>query len=147
MTDSIRIPERVWQEMIDAVEARLAHGPLAKPIAFALYMKEDDRNQVLRCRELPLQLSRGVYPEGDFSYTWPGTRNAGFYVKKGSGEWFEGTWIFGDGLDLDADDTRWMGKEETPVRIKVDRDASGRHKWKAYRLSPVEIDVEQTCAP
>jgi len=108
-------------------------------------MKEENRSEVLRCRELDkLRLSRGTYPDGDFTYTWPGARADGFYVKKGSGEWFEGTWIFGDGLDLDKDDIRWMDKEETPVRAKVVRDDHGNYNWRAYRLAPVEIQVERT---
>lgn len=146
MNDSVRIPDAVWKQMIATVESWLAQGPLKQPIAFALYTKEDDRSHVLRCRELPLKLN-GSYPNGEHSYTWPGITKAGFYAKKGSGEWFEGTWIFGDGLNLDTNDIRWMGREETPVRVKVDRDASGRYEWKAYRLSPVQIQVERTGTP
>jgi hypothetical protein len=41
---------------------------------------------------------------------------------KGSGKWFSGSAVFGDGVDLGDEDRRWIVREQLYFRIKMDTD-------------------------
>ena len=50
--------------------------------------------------------------------------------------------MFGDGLELDDDDRRWMIRDEMTFRVKVDVDDKGQLQSKAHIVSFVESSVE-----
>lgn len=133
----IHIPQDLWKQMMDEASNRMTKGRLAKPIVFALYTNEKEHYKVIDIKEIRTVRVSGNYPE-DYSYTYPGIRDQGFYPKKGLGMWFSGTLVVGDGLDLDEGDKRWMKKDEMYFRIKVDIDLQRK---KAHIVDFAEVSV------
>jgi len=135
MTRAIKIPRTIWDEMMQAITDRLTKGSLDKPIVFALYTKEHDHHEVITYREIPTVKVIGDYPNGEYRYIYPGIKSMGFYPRKGSGEWFSGTLVVGDGVELDEEDKKWMIKEQLDFRIKMHVDPPERLSWKAYFIN------------
>lgn len=133
MAKAIRIPHNLWAELMRLIGNRLAAGSLDKPVVFALYTKEDDHYEVISYKEIPTVKVTGTYPS-NFNYSYPGIKALGFYPPKGTGKWFSGTLVVGDGTDLDEDDKRRMTRDTMDFRIKMDRDYSGQLSWKAYHI-------------
>jgi len=129
---NVTIPKHIWDDIIDSVQERFSTGRLEKPIVFALYTTEDIHTQVIDHKEIPTVEVKGDYPDGDYEYTYPGISKRGFYPPKGTGRWFSGTLVVGDGTDLDASDKEWMVKEQLYFRIKMDSGGNGELQWKAY---------------
>ena len=134
MTRAIQIPSSLWKEMRKLINDRLTKGSIEKPIVFALYTKEDNHCEVISYREITTVKVKGGYPNGEYSYTYPGIRDQGFYPHKGEGKWFSGTLVVGDGVELDEEDKKWMIREQLDFRIKMDIDHLGRLSWKAYYI-------------
>ena len=134
MARAIQLPNTLWEEMRQIVNNRLIQGSLDKPVVFALYTKEHDHHEVIAYREIPTVKVRGKYPDGDYSYTYPGTKKMGFYPPKGAGKWFSGTLVVGGGVELEELDKKWMVREQLDFRIKMDRDAQGQLSCKAYYI-------------
>ena len=106
-----------------------------KPIVFAMYTEEHDHSRIIEYKEIPTVRVKGDYPNGEYEYSYRGIRNLGFYPAKGTGKWFSGTLVIGDGIELDDDDKRWMIRDQMDFRIKVDKDTKGKLTWKAYSMS------------
>jgi hypothetical protein len=134
MAKAIRISHTLWEELITIIDSRLTRGSLDKPIVFGLYTKEDDHYEVVSYKEIPTVRVTGTYPNGDYNYSYPGVRQLGFYPKKGTGKWFSGTLVVGDGIDLDEGDKQWMIRDKMDFRIKIDMDSLGQLSWKAYHM-------------
>lgn len=132
MTITLRILNTLWNEIIEIVNNRLREGSLDKPIVFALYTTEHDHTEIIDYREITTVRVTGDYPNGDYNYTYPGIKKQGFYPRKGTGKWFSGTLVVGDGTDLDESEKKWMVWERVDFRIKMDRDDTGELCWKAY---------------
>ena len=135
MARAIQIPTTLWEEMRQIVNNRLIQGSLDKPIVFALYTKEHDHHEIIEYREIPTVQVVGDYPNGEYYYKYPGIVKLGFYQPKGSGKWFSGTLVVGDGADLKERDKQFMvSRDQMDFRIKMDRDAKGQLTWKAYYI-------------
>jgi len=133
MARAIQIPNTLWEEMRQIVDNRLIQGSLDKPIVFALYTKEHDHHEIIEYREIPKVQVVGNYPKGEYYYKYPGIGKLDFYQPKGSGKWFSGTLVVGDGTDLDESDKRFMvSRDQMDFRIKMDRDPTGGWSYKAY---------------
>lgn len=135
MTRAIKIPRTIWDEMMQAITDRLTKGSLDKPIVFALYTKEHDHHEVITYREIPTVKVIGDYPNGEYRYIYPGIKSMGFYPRKGSGGWFSGTLVVGDGTELEEEDKKWMIREQLDFRIKLHVDPPERLSWKAYFIN------------
>ena len=129
---NVTIPKSLWNTIIAVVEKQLSIEALKKPIVFALYTPEDSHYEVIDYREIPTVKVKGEYPDGDYEYTYPGISKRGFYPPKGTGRWFSGTLVVGDGTDLDASDKEWMVKEQLYFRIKMVGADNGKLQWKIY---------------
>jgi hypothetical protein len=143
MAAAIQMPRKLWEEMIGIVSSRLEKGSLDKPIVFALYTKEQDHHEVIDYREIPTVEVRGKYPD-DYTYQYPGIGKMDFYSPKGTGKWFSGTLVVGDGTDLDEDDKRWMVKEQLDFRIKMDINSQGHLSYKAYFMDFPVVSLNLT---
>ncbi len=132
MARTIKMPHTLWEEMMQVVNNRLMQGSLEKPIVFALYTKEDNHCEVISYREITTVKVKGDYPNGEYDYRYPGIKEQGFYPLKGTGKWFSGTLVVGDGIDLDEVDKKLMIKDQMDFRIKMDRDPTGEWSCKAY---------------
>lgn len=142
MTASLKIPNHIWDEIIADVNKRLSIGKLEKPIVFALYTTEHDHQDVTGYREIPtVKITKGHYPD-DYDYRYPGIKALGFYPKKGTGRWFSGTLVVGDGIDMDESDKQWIIKEQLYFRIKADKDQNGQLQRKAYCIDFPEVTIE-----
>lgn len=139
----VSIPRVIWNDMVNEVKKRRTTQPTDKPIVFALYTREDDHLEVIERREMQVKVS-GNYASGDFTYKHPGAKRDGFYPPSGTGRWFSGTWVFGDGLELDDDDRRWMIRDQMAFRVKVALDSRGEMQSKAHVLSFVESSIKLT---
>jgi len=142
MTRAIKIPRTIWDEMMQAITDRLTKGSLDKPIVFALYTKEHDHHEVITYREIPTVKVIGDYPNGEYRYIYPGIKSMGFYPRKGSGKWFSGTMVVGDGTELEEEDKKWMIREQLDFRIKLHVDPPERLSWKAYFINFPIVSVE-----
>ena len=124
MTRQVGIPVKLWDEMIALIE-NLSHGVSPwPPIVFALYGCEDDHFDIILYKRIESVTATKV--RGEDSYSYPGLRKANFYPPPGTGKWFSGTLVVGDGLDLDKSDESgsdkwWMRKDGMDFRIKMDR--------------------------
>ncbi len=134
MSKAIQIPSTLWEEIMQAVNNKLIRGRLDKPVVFALYTKEHNHYEVVAYREIITVKVRGDYPNGEYNYIYPGIKEQGFYPPKGTGKWFSGTLIVGDGTDLEELDKQWMIRDQMDFRIKMDRDSLGQLFWKAYYI-------------
>jgi len=135
MSEAIRMPNVLWKEMLNLIEDRLKKGELDRPIVFALYTKEHDHHEIVDYREITTVTVTGDYPNGKYNYYYPGIRNLGFYLPTGTGKWFSGTLVFGDGTDLDEQDKRMMvSRDQMDFRIKMHRDSLGELSWKVYYI-------------
>ncbi len=130
--------------MMKLINDRLTKGKLDKPIVFALYTREQDHHEVIAYREIPTVKVRGKYPDGDYSYTYPGIKKMGFYLPKGVDKCFSGTLVVGGGVELEELDKKWMVREQLDFRIKIDRDSQGQLSWKAYYIDfpTVSLDLQ-----
>jgi len=142
MAKAIQMTHILWEEMQQIVKTRLKQGSLKKPIVFALYAKEHDHHEVITYREIPTVKVIGDYPNGEYRYIYPGIKSMGFYPRKGSGKWFSGTLVVGDGVELDEEDKKWMIREQLDFRIKMHMDSLGRLSWKAYFIDFPIVSVE-----
>lgn len=142
MAKPIQMPHVLWEEMQQIVKTRLKQGSLKKPIVFALYTKEHDHHEVITYREIPTVKVIGDYPNGEYRYIYPGIKSMDFYPRKGSGKWFSGTLVVGDGVELDEEDMKWMTREQLDFRIKMHMDSLGRLSWKAYFVDFPIVSVE-----
>jgi len=133
MARAIQMPKALWEEMMRIINDRLLKRSLEKPLVFALYTEEHDHQKVIDYREISTVKVKGRYPD-DFTYTYPGVKEKGFYPPKGAGKWFSGTLVVGDGTDLDEDDKKWMIREQMDFRIKMDKDSQGQLCYKAYYI-------------
>jgi len=106
-----------------------------------LYTPEDNHSRIISYREIPTVKVKGEYPNGDYEYNYPGIKDLGFYPPKGTGEWFSGMLVAGDGVDLGDLDKKWMVREQVDFRIKLDRDHNGNFYWKAYFLDFPEVQM------
>ncbi len=133
MVRTLEMPHALWKEMLNIIKDRLRKGRIDKPIVFALYSKEDNHHEIVEYREIPTVKVTGDYPDGEYDYSYPGIRDLDFYLPKGTGKWFSGTLVFGDGTDLDEQDKRMMvSRDQMDFRIKMDRDPTGEWSYKAY---------------
>ena len=67
-----------------------------------------------------------------------------FYPPKGTGKWFSGTLVVGDGLELDADDSHWMIRDQMDFRIKMHRgltDEPWQHRVYILEVREASLDV------
>lgn len=142
MTRTIQMPNILWKEMRQVIEARLTKGNLEKPIVFALFTKEDDHLKIISYKEITTVKIKGDYPNGEYNYTYPGIKALGFYPRKGEGKWFSGTLVVGDEIDFDESERKWMVREQMDFRIKMDKDDQGRLSWKAYYLDFPSVPLE-----
>ena len=132
MTRAIKIPQTIWEEMMKVITNRLTKGSLDKLIVFALYTDEHDHYEIVDYREITTVVVKGDYPNGKYDYCYPGIKKQGFYPRKGTGKWFSGTLVVGDGTDLDEMDMQWMIRDKMDFRIKMDRDPVGKWSYKTY---------------
>jgi len=128
------MPHTLWEEIMQVVNNRLMQRSLDKPIVFALYTNEYNHYEIIDYREITTVKVIGDYPNGDYNYYYPGIKKLDFYPRKGTGKWFSGTLVVGDGTDLDEEDKKWMIRERLDFRIKMDRDSLGQLSWKAYYI-------------
>jgi hypothetical protein len=142
MIRAIKTPRTIWDEMIQAITDRLTKGSLDKPIVFALYTKEHDHYEIVDYREITTVMVKGDYPNGEYDYCYPGIKKQGFYPHKGTGKWFSGTLVVGDGTELEEGDKQWMIRDQMDFRIKMDADPQGRLSWKAYFINFPIVSVE-----
>jgi hypothetical protein len=142
MIKVIQMPLILWEEMQQIVKTRLKQGSLKKPIVFALYTDEHDHHKVIAYREIPTVKVIGDYPNGEYRYVYPGIKSKGFYPRKGSGKWFSGTLVVGDGTALEDEDKKWMIREQLDFRIKMQLDSPERLSWKAYFIDFPIVPVE-----
>jgi hypothetical protein len=105
---------------------------------------EGERSTVTSCRETTTVDVMGSYPDGNYGYTYPGAKAAGIYVRKGTRRWFCGASVAGDGLELSADDRRWMKKEEVFFRIKAGKGADGELRVQVYYIEFPEVKILDT---
>jgi len=129
---TLRIPDNLWKKIVRIVNNRLAQGTLDRPIVFAFYTDECNHCEIVDYREITTVKVKGNYPNGQYTYSYPGIKKQGFYPRKGTGKWFSGTLVVGDGIDLDEMDMKWMIRDQMDFRIKMDRDSLGQLSWKAY---------------
>ena len=134
MARAIKISHTLWDKIMELVNQRLAKGSLDKPIVFALYTTEDNHYEIVDFREITTVKVTGDYPDGEYGYRYPGIKKQGFYPPKGSGKWFSGTLVVGDGTELWEGDKDWMVREQLDFRIKVDRDSLGQLSWNVYHI-------------
>ena len=137
---NIRIQESLWNDLIGLVQKRWT-SPLEKPILFALYTPEDDHTRIISYREITTVKVRGDYPDGDYEYTYPGIKALGFYPPKGTGKWFSGMLVAGDGIELSDIDKKWMVREQVYFRIKLDKKPEGILHWKICFLDFPEVPL------
>lgn len=142
MTKAIQMPHILWEEMQQIVKTRLKQGSLKKPIVFALYTKEHDHHEIVDYREVTTVMVRGDYLGGEYDYCYPGIKKQGFYPHKGTGKWFSGTLVVGDGTGLEEGDKQWMIRDKMDFRIKMHVDPVGRLSWKAYFIDFPVVSVE-----
>jgi hypothetical protein len=138
----ISITKSIWDEVISTVQTRWTSAQLEKPIVFAMYTPEDDYKRIIGYREIPTVKISGSYPNGEYKYTYPGVKAQGFYPPKGTGKWFSGILVAGDGTRLDDLDKRWMIREQVYFRIKVDKGHDGKLFWKTYFLDFPEVSLD-----
>jgi hypothetical protein len=117
MASKPRITATLWKEITNKVTKLAPQGMPWPPIVFALYGKEEDHFDIVGYRQI-----ENVKAKGDDDYHYPGIRDQGFYKPKGSGKWFSGTLVVGDGLDIDDGDKRWMARDGMDFRIKLHRE-------------------------
>ena len=141
---NLTMTNTLWNEILDIVKKRLSTETLKKPIVFALYTPEDNHHVVIDYREISTVKVKGTYPNGSYDYSYPGIKDLGFYSPKGTGRWFSGTLVVGDGTDLDASDKEWMVKEELYFRIKMVRDDNGNLQRKTYCIDFPEVSLNLT---
>jgi hypothetical protein len=137
----VTMTKALWNELLDLVEKRLLTGSLVKPIVFALYTPENNHYSVIDYKEILTVRVNGNYPNGEYSYSYPGIKKDGFYPPKGKGRWFSGTLVVGDGIDLDKSDEEWIKKEELYFRIKMDNNNDGNLQWRAYCIDFPEVPI------
>jgi hypothetical protein len=142
MAKVIEMPHILWEEMQQIVKTRLKQGSLKKPIVFALYTKEHDHYEIIDYGEITTVIVKGDYPNGKYDYCYPGIKKQGFYPHKGTGKWFSGTLVVGDGTELEEGDKQWMIRDKMDFRIKMDMDSLGRLSWKTYCISFPVVPVE-----
>jgi hypothetical protein len=142
MAKAVQMPNILWEEMQQIVKTRLKQGSPKKPIGFALHTKEHDHHEVITYREIPTVKVIGDYPNGEYRYIYHGIKSMDFYPRKGSGKWFSGTLVAGDGVELEEEDRKWMIREQLDFRIKMHADALGRLSWKAYFIDFPIVSVE-----
>jgi len=124
---SIRIPKALWQKMEERVEDHAGKNPsLWPPLVFALYTKEDNHYEIIDYREITTVKAH------DDDYKYPGTKELGFYPPKGTGKWFSGTLVVGDGTELDEGDRKWMVRDKMDFRIKMDKGHTAKWSYKTY---------------
>lgn len=129
---NVTMPKSLWNTIITIVEKQLSIEALKKPIVFALYTPEDNHYEIIDYREIPTVRVKGDYPNGEYDYDYPGIKKLDFYSPKGTGRWFSGTLVVGDGTDLDSSDKEWIVKEQLYFRIKMDCVGNGKLQWKTY---------------
>ena len=135
----IRIPAALWGEITRTAD-RLCPSALPwPPLVFALYGSEDDHFEIIDYRRIETVKSRG---QDDYYY--PGVKKLGFYPPKGTGKWFSGTLVVGDGLELDDDDRRWMIRDQMDFRIKMHRvlaDDPWQHRVYILEVLEASLDI------
>lgn len=139
---NIKIPRQIFNRIEAIIKQRVNATKLDKPIVFAMYTSEDDHSKIIDYKEIPTVEVTGNYLSGDYDYKYPGIAKLGFYSKKGTGRWFSGTLVFGDGTELDESDKKWMLGDGMYFRIKVAMDNNGKLIWKAYYLHYPEVSLD-----
>lgn len=142
MVKTIKISSNLWDEIMQVINDRLKRGSLDKPIVFALYTKEDNHYEIIDYKEITTVEVVGDYLSGDYTYRYPGIKEQGFYPDKGTGKWFSGTLVVGDGTELDEGDKKWMIRDKMDFRIKMERDSSGQLSWETYYLDFPVVSLE-----
>jgi hypothetical protein len=128
--------------MMQVVTDRLTKGSLDKPMVFALYTDEHHHYEIVDYREITTVVVKGDYPSGEYDYCYPGIKKQGFYPRRGTGKWFSGTLVVGDGTELEEGDKQWMIRDQMDFRIKMHVDTLGRLSWKAYFINFPIVSVE-----
>ncbi len=124
---NLRIDRVVWDQVLTHL-SKLPPGALSwPPVVFAMYGDEADHLHIISCREITT-----VKAKGDRGYRYPGIKDCGFYPERGTGIWFTGTLVAGDGLELNHDDRHWMIRDEMDFRVKLDRSGEREWDWRAY---------------
>jgi len=139
---AIQIQTTLWEEMGQIANNRLIQGSLERPIVFALYTKEHDHHEVTTYREIPTVKVIGDYPNGEYSYIYPGIKKLDFYPPKGTGKWFSGTLVVGDGIELEEEDKKWMIREQLDFGIEMDRDPVGKWSYKTYCVDFLIVSLD-----
>ena len=138
------MPREIWNQMIETAKEKKEKGPLGKPIVFALYTQESDHSAVIDYREITtVELIRASeYPNGNYNYKYPGIKKLGFYPPSGTGKWFSGTLVIGDGIELETEDQKWMVKDQMDFRIKLEIDQLGQLSYKTYCIDFPVVPLE-----
>lgn len=125
MESSTRISEEVWKFLQNEASKPRA----GKFLVFACFSKRRTHWDILEVKPLPIQEKE---VKNGFTYTYPGIKALGFYHPQSSPKRFCGTFVIGDGVELSMGDAYWMGREQIDFRIKMDRDNTGKLKYKAW---------------
>jgi hypothetical protein len=141
---ALQMPKEIWNQMIEIARDKIEKGTLDKPIVFALYTQEKDHSVVIGYREITtVELIRASeYSNGNYNYKYPGIKKLGFYPPSGTGKWFSGTLVIGDGIELDPEDQKWMVKDQMDFRIKLEIDQLGKVSYKTYCVDFPAISLE-----
>lgn len=142
MAKAIQMPHMLWEEMRQIVMTRLKGGSLRKPIVFALYTDEHDHHKVISYREITTVKVIGDYQKGKYDYCYSGIKNQDFYPHKGTGKWFSGTLVVGDGTELEEGDKQWIFGDKMDFRIKMEMDPVARLAGKAYFIDFPVVPVD-----
>lgn len=142
MAKKIQIQGILWKELVQNINEKLKQGSLDKPIVYALYSEENDHQKIISYREIENVKVKGEYPLGDYDYYYPGIKEQGFYSPKGSGKWFSGTLVVGDGIELDEGDKKWMIRDNMDFRVKMVKDSREQLSWEVYCIDFPAIALE-----
>jgi hypothetical protein len=141
MAKDIRIPLVLWDRMMQIRDNKLKQGDLKKPIVFALYSGEKNHFEVNEFKEIEAVTLSGRYPDGQYTYEYPGVKSKALAPPDGSGKCLSGTLVIGDGLDIGDRDEKRMIRGNQFFRIKMDRDPGGEWESSACYIQFAEASL------